>query len=108
MPVYGLAEACLGVSAPPMGTGYKVDRIERSTLESEGRAIPAKPDDPAPLEFVGAGRPMPGVEVRIVDRNELIKTKASASSATGPKGIFNSAALLPPAVTTEIRLLLAN
>jgi fatty-acyl-CoA synthase len=68
MPVYGLAEACLGVSAPPMGSGFKVDRIERTALESNGRAIPAKPEDPAPLEFVGAGRPMPGVEVRIVDR----------------------------------------
>jgi fatty-acyl-CoA synthase len=76
MPVYGLAEACLGVSAPPLGSGYKVDRIERAALESGGRAIPAKqspvandsPDDSGALEFVGAGRPMPGVEVRIVDR----------------------------------------
>ena len=56
MPVYGLAEACLGVSAPPLGSGFKVDRIERATLESDGRAIPAKPDDKAPLEFVGAGK----------------------------------------------------
>ena len=55
MPVYGLAEACLGVSAPPIGSGYKVDRIERATLESNGRAVPAKPDA-APLEFVGAGK----------------------------------------------------
>ena len=35
MPVYGLAEACLGVSAPPLGSGFKVDRIERAALESE-------------------------------------------------------------------------
>jgi fatty-acyl-CoA synthase len=70
MPVYGLAEACLGVSAPPLGSGFKVDRIERAALESNGRAIPAKPDDRAPLEFVGAGKPMPGVEVRIVDKEK--------------------------------------
>ena len=70
MPVYGLAEACLGVSAPPLGSGFKVDRIERAALESNGRAIPAKPDDKAPLEFVGAGKPMPGVEVRIVDKEK--------------------------------------
>src|SRR5580700_8880302 len=72
MPVYGLAEACLGVSAPPLGSGYKVDRIDRAALESDGRAIPANSpqsaDDAAPFEFVGAGKPMPGVEVRIVDR----------------------------------------
>jgi fatty-acyl-CoA synthase len=70
MPVYGLAEACLGVSAPPMGTGYKVDRVDRATLDSEGRAAPAKSGDAASLEFVGAGRPMPGVEIRIVDREK--------------------------------------
>ena len=70
MPVYGLAEACLGVSAPPLGSGFKVDRIERAALESNGRAIPAKPEDKAPLEFVGAGKPMPGVEVRIVDKEK--------------------------------------
>jgi len=70
MPVYGLAEACLGVSAPPLGSGFKVDRIERAALESNGRAIPAKPNDAAPLEFVGAGKPMPGVEVRIVDKEK--------------------------------------
>ena len=68
MPVYGLAEACLGVSAPPLGSGFKVDRIERATLESDGRAVPAPPGDTAPLLFVGAGKPMPGVEVRIVSR----------------------------------------
>jgi fatty-acyl-CoA synthase len=70
MPVYGLAEACLGVSAPPVGSGFKVDRIERAALESDGRAIPAKPDDSGGLEFVGAGKPMPGVDVRIVDREK--------------------------------------
>ena len=67
MPVYGLAEATLGVAAPRMGTGFKVDRIERATFESVGRAIPASAEDPGPLEFVNAGRPMPGVTVRIVD-----------------------------------------
>ncbi|MGA8222345.1 MAG: AMP-binding protein [Candidatus Acidiferrales bacterium] len=66
-PVYGLAEATLGVSAPKSGTGYKVDRIARAAFESEGRAVPAAAGDSAPLEFVSAGRPMPGVEVRMVD-----------------------------------------
>ncbi|MGH9712009.1 MAG: AMP-binding protein [Candidatus Acidiferrales bacterium] len=66
-PVYGLAEATLGVAAPRMGAGFKVDRIERAAFEFEGRAIPAGADDPAPLEFVNAGRPMPGVAVRLVD-----------------------------------------
>jgi fatty-acyl-CoA synthase len=66
-PVYGLAEACLAVAAPQMGAGYKVDRIERSAFESEGRAIPATASDAAALEFVYAGKPLPSVDVRIVD-----------------------------------------
>jgi 1-acyl-sn-glycerol-3-phosphate acyltransferase len=66
VPVYGLAEASLGVSAPKIGSGCKVDRIERKAFEAEGRAIPAAPGDRAALEFVSAGRPLPDVEVRIV------------------------------------------
>jgi fatty-acyl-CoA synthase len=70
-PVYGLAEGTLAIAVPTMGTGYKVDRIERAAFESEGRAIPVGPSadlgDAAPLEFVFAGKPLPSVEVRLVD-----------------------------------------
>jgi fatty-acyl-CoA synthase len=65
LPVYGLAEATLGVSAAKAG-GYKVDRIDRATFESEGRAVPTAVEDTAALQFVGAGEPFPDVEVRIV------------------------------------------
>ena len=44
-----------------------MDRIERAAFESEGRAIPARAGDAATLEFVNAGKPLPSVEVRIVD-----------------------------------------
>ena len=66
LPVYGLAEASLAVSAPAMGAGYKVDRVEREALESEDRAIPASPENAKALEFVSAGRPLPDIAVRIV------------------------------------------
>lgn len=66
-PVYGLAEATLAVSAPKMGTGFSVDRIQRAEFESAGRAIPAVASDTAPLEFVSAGKPVPDVHVCIVD-----------------------------------------
>lgn len=65
MPVYGLAEATLAISIPQSGRGVRVDRIERDTFESEGRAIPASANQAA-LEFVGAGKPLKDVEVRIV------------------------------------------
>lgn len=66
LPVYGLAEASLAVSAPRMGFGHTVDRIERAAFEREGRAVPAASGDRAALEFVGAGRPLPNVEVRVI------------------------------------------
>jgi fatty-acyl-CoA synthase len=67
MAVYGLAEASLAISVPRLGDGYKVDRIERAAFESEGRAIPSQADNATALEFVNAGKPLPSVEVRIVD-----------------------------------------
>ena len=67
MPVYGLAEATLAVSVPRLGAGYKVDRIERALFESEGRAVSVARADAPALEFVNAGKPVPSVEVRIVD-----------------------------------------
>lgn len=66
LPVYGLAEASLGVAAPAMGTGARVDRIDRAKFENEGRAIPAADGASAAIEFVSAGRPLPQMEVRVV------------------------------------------
>ena len=40
LPVYGLAEASLAVTIPPLGRGPIVDRIERETFASQGRAVP--------------------------------------------------------------------
>jgi fatty-acyl-CoA synthase len=67
MAVYGLAEVSLAISIPRLGDGYKVDRIERAAFESGGSAIPAPAGESATLEFVNAGKPLPSVEVRIVD-----------------------------------------
>jgi fatty-acyl-CoA synthase len=65
LPVYGLAEASLAVSAPRVGIEYKVDRVGRAFLESEGRAVPAA-NGGAVLEFVSAGKALPDIEVKIV------------------------------------------
>ena len=66
LPVYGLAENSLAISATDASSGYRVDRIERSVFESTGSAVPATAEDSAALEFVGAGRPLPDVECRLV------------------------------------------
>ncbi len=66
LPVYGLAEATLGVAAPRMGAGARVDRISREEFQNDRRAVPIVAGNQNALEFVSAGPPLPRVEVRIV------------------------------------------
>ncbi|WP_128001726.1 AMP-binding protein [Piscinibacter defluvii] len=66
-PVYGLAEASVGLLFPPPGRGPRIDRIVRDAFVREQQARPAAADDATALRFVASGRPLPGHEVRIVD-----------------------------------------
>ena len=67
MPVYGLAEATVAVCFTPPNTGPLVDRVDRLLLESENVAEPTV--DPVKNAcFVSVGNPIPGVRVKIVDR----------------------------------------
>lgn len=65
-PVYGLAENGVGLAFPPLGRAPIIDRVDRTALTRQARAIPAAPDDPTALEFVACGRPLPGHEIRII------------------------------------------
>jgi 1-acyl-sn-glycerol-3-phosphate acyltransferase len=67
LPVYGLAEASLAVTVPPLDRAPLVDRVVRDVFTAEGRAIPAAPDDSAAISFVSSGMPLPRHEVVIVD-----------------------------------------
>jgi len=69
-PVYGLAEATLGVSFTPPGRGPKLDRVERDSLTRNGRAIPVSDPGASALTFVACGGPLPGHQVRIVDASD--------------------------------------
>ncbi|MBO0715391.1 MAG: AMP-binding protein, partial [Acidimicrobiales bacterium] len=64
--VYGLAEATLAVSFPEVGTGMTTDAVSRPGLERDGRARPPAGGEEA-LRLVRLGRPLPGVELRVVD-----------------------------------------
>ena len=66
-PVYGLAEATLGLGFPPLGRGPRVDRIDASALARDGRAVLLAPSVPRALQVVSCGKPLPGYEVRVVD-----------------------------------------
>ncbi len=66
-PVYGLAEASVGLTVSPPGRGARIDRVRRASFERERRPEPAAADDPSPLRFVSCGMPLPAHEIRIVD-----------------------------------------
>ena len=67
LPVYGLAEASLGVTFPPLYRGPKVDRVERETFTTQGRAVPTAEEDENAISFVSSGVPLPRHEVVIAD-----------------------------------------
>jgi len=66
LPVYGLAEASLAVTFPPLDRGPRVDLVNREMFTAQGRAEP-EADDSAAIAFVSSGAPVPRHEVRIVD-----------------------------------------
>jgi acyl-CoA synthetase (AMP-forming)/AMP-acid ligase II len=66
-PVYGLAEATLGVAFTPVGRGMRTERVQRVPMMTDGRVVPADADDADAQVFVSSGVPIPGFEVRIVD-----------------------------------------
>jgi fatty-acyl-CoA synthase len=101
IPVYGLAEATLAVSAPPLGRPIRVDRIDRERFELEGRAIPAPAGSHA-LSFVSVGSPI-GCEVRIAGRDgrdagERVEGSLWFRGPSATQGYFRF-----PEATAEIR-----
>jgi 1-acyl-sn-glycerol-3-phosphate acyltransferase len=66
-PVYGLAECSVALCFPPAGRGPRFDRVRREAFQREARAVAAEADDADALEFVSAGRALPGHELRVVD-----------------------------------------
>ncbi len=95
-PVYGLAEAAVGLVFPPLGRVAPIDAVQREPLTRAGHALPAGADDAAALRFVGCGRPLPGHAVRIVDAagHELGEREEGRLEFRGPsatRGYFRDA-----------------
>jgi 1-acyl-sn-glycerol-3-phosphate acyltransferase len=85
-PVYGLAESSVGLAFPPLGRTPPIDRIQRSALDRDGRALPIAADDPAALELAACGQPLAGHQMRIVDElsRELPERRVGRLQFQGP------------------------
>ena len=97
MPVYGLAEASVGLLFPPLGRGPLIDRIQREPFAREHRALPAAADDATAQRFVACGRPLPGHAIRIVDEagqevGERIEGRLQFKGPSATPGYFRNPA----------------
>jgi fatty-acyl-CoA synthase len=66
-PAFGMAELAIGGAFPAPGRGLRTDPVDRRVLEAERYAAPAEPGAEGTREFALLGRPLPGLEMRVVD-----------------------------------------
>ncbi|WP_018685816.1 AMP-binding protein [Actinokineospora enzanensis] len=65
--VYGMAEATLAVTFPPLGREPVFEHVDRDKLADGGRAVQVEADAPGSRAVAGVGRPVRGLRLRIVD-----------------------------------------
>jgi len=66
-PAFGMAETAIGATFPECGRGMRTDPVDLRVLETERYAAPSDPEAPGTRRMVKLGRPLPGLEIRIVD-----------------------------------------
>jgi acyl-CoA synthetase (AMP-forming)/AMP-acid ligase II/acyl carrier protein len=71
-PVYGLAEATVGVSMPEVGSEYSRIVVHRHSLRVGEPYEPADLDDEDAVSFVKVGTAMRDVQIRIADDNDQL------------------------------------
>ncbi|MEA3275185.1 MAG: AMP-binding protein [Pseudomonadota bacterium] len=94
-PVYGLAEAAVGLAFPPLGRGPRIDCIDRTRFAHSGHALPIPCSDANRMEVPACGRPLPGYRVRVVDQGgrELPERHEGVLQFQGPsatRGYFRN------------------
>src|SRR5690606_9998159 len=66
-PAFGMAEVAIAGTFPPPLAGLRTDVVDLKVLESERYAAPIEVDAPHARRLAKLGRPVPGLEIRIVD-----------------------------------------
>ncbi len=65
-PVYGLAEASVGLAFPPLNREPVIDYIQRDHFIRTGQALSVQAEEEV-FEFVACGQPLAGHQIRVVD-----------------------------------------
>ncbi len=105
VPCYGLAESSVALAFPPINRRPVIDRIRRDVFESEGKAVPAEPEDSSALRFVANGRALPKHEIKVIDADgnslgERVQGKVLFRGPSRTSGYFRNPKATA-AVTTE-------
>jgi fatty-acyl-CoA synthase len=66
-PAFGMAEVAIGGTFPAPMSGMATDCVDRRVLETERYAAPTEPSSEGSRRLPLLGRPVPGLEIRIVD-----------------------------------------
>jgi fatty-acyl-CoA synthase len=66
-PAFGMAEVAIGATFPQPMSGLRTDCVDRRVLETERYAAPTTPGTAGSRELARLGRPVPGLDIRIVD-----------------------------------------
>jgi fatty-acyl-CoA synthase len=66
-PAFGMAEVAIGGTFPEPLSGMVTDCVDRRVLETERYAAPVEPGSEGSRRLALLGRPVPGLEIRIVD-----------------------------------------
>jgi acyl carrier protein len=105
VPCYGLAESSVALAFPPINRRPVIDRIRRDVFESEGKAVPAEPEDSGALRFAANGKALPEHEIKVTDPDgnalgERIQGKVLFRGPSRTDGYFRNPNATA-AVTTE-------
>ncbi|EFM12559.1 AMP-dependent synthetase and ligase [Paenibacillus curdlanolyticus YK9] len=66
-PVYGMAEASLGVTFPPLEQAFKTYWLKRDSLTTGHKVALSEEKQPDSTAFVAVGQPLEGMSLRICD-----------------------------------------
>jgi len=101
-PVYGLAEATVGVSLPEPGSEYSRITVDRHSLKVGDTYRAVEPGDPDAVSFVMVGNAIRDVEIRICDDDDGVLPECVIGNIQLSGGSVTETIYGDPAATAEL------